>query len=362
MSVTFSVVASAEEIDTSGLMLYQYQNFNGANISGASSTFYPNNDTVEKSEKSVEYTTIRDRLWKNNLLIQFENGDILINKGERAHVKVNNLYYSMLVDVKSVDESYTYQEYITRPTSILTTIYYADGTSESITGATFYVRKDKTINIDFQFTTEKDVQRINFVLVRDCTDDIPYYNSVNYVKTLTFYSGEYDGDDKYQVSVDIQSEEVGLLEGILAKITSVADSILELPQKLWNLISDGLKSLFVPSEQYILDFKADMDNLLEDKFGFAYQSITLLDNSLERIVFSDITNTIYLPKTDITLRDITNNEDVVYSFGGYNVKIVPDNFDFMADFCSIIIGIVATLAFANSARKRYVEFLEGAVR
>lgn len=354
LSVTFSVIASAEEVDVSNIKLTQQQSFNGGTLSGATINFYPNNNEVEKLEKTFEYQSIRDTNWSNLLTIQNKNEDILVNKGEKTHVKVNNLYYSMLVQVNSVDESYSYEEYITRPDGIRATVNYTDGSSESFNDdVSFVVRKDKTINIDLSFTPSKDVQRIYISLTKNCASEIPYYNSVSYEKTLTFYGGEYEGDDKYQVSVDIQSEEVGLLEGILDKITSVADSILELPQKLWNLISEGLKSLFVPSTDYIIDYKEDMNNLLERKLGFVYQAITLLDSSWERVVFSDVTDTIYLPETTINLPGDT------FTFGGFNVKVIPDRFSFMADSASVIIGIAATFAFINGAKKRYIELMEG---
>ena len=303
LSVTFSVIASAEEVDVSNIKLTQQQSFNGGTLSGATINFYPNNNEVEKLEKTFVYNSIRDTNWSNLLTIQDKNEDILVNKGEKTHVKVNNLYYSMLVQVMSVDESYTYEQYITRPGGIRATVNYTDGTSESFNDdVSFVVRKDKTINIDLSFTPSKDVQRVYISLIKDCASEIPYYASVSYEKTLTFYGGEYEGDDKYQVSVDIQSEEVGLLDGILGfvsqifeKVGNIFDAIIELPGKIWQLIEDGLKALFVPSTDYILDYKEDMDNLLEGKLGFVYQAITLLDSSWERVVFSDVTDTIYQP-------------------------------------------------------------------
>lgn len=177
--------------------------------------------------------------------------------------------------------------------------------------------------------------------------------------------GEWYSDDSFDIIVNESSEDTGLLKGIIEwlkgikeGITNLFNSIAELPSKLWNLISEGLKSLFVPTENDITTFKNNMQGLLSEKLGAVYQVLDITFNSWDRIQDNDNTDTITLPKTTIELGNQYDGS-IPYSFGGVNVKIVPDGFEWLATTIKSIIGIVCTVLFVNGLRKRYDDVMGG---
>lgn len=377
----FSVGASAEYLED--YTIYQTYHY-PKGVSKGYFTFYPNNTEVEKQEKVVTYG---NALPTGDLycgyLVRNKNRDTLFNSGRKATINFNNVYFSLLYEDWYNGELLK-QEYVTRPNYVYAHISYTDGTSENNTqNVSLVVKDNKTINIKFEFTPSKDVQSITFYAV--VTN---LANTVNggttqsgHTYDITMYYGEYNGDDKYQFSFDVSSEEAGLLSGIIEWIKGIFNSIAELPQKIvdlfaslfdevyswlesvwnsikelpqqiWSYIENGLKSLFVPDDDFIVQFKTDMDTMLSEKLGAVYQVTSLLTSGWDRITANDQQNTVNIPEVTIPLPD--NNS---FSFGGYNVAIVPNGFEFIVDILKTVIGIVCTILCVNALRKKYDEVM-----
>lgn len=64
-----------------------------------------------------------------------------------------------------------------------------------------------------------------------------------------------------------------------------------------------MKSLFVPSEDFIIQFKNDLDSMLEEKLGAVYQVVNIMAESWDRVTANDISNTINIPSTIINLSE-----------------------------------------------------------
>lgn len=142
------------------------------------------------------------------------------------------------------------------------------------------------------------------------------------------------------------------------KVTSgfgnVVNSITQLPSKIWSFFEDGLKGLFIPTEEQLTDVKTDWDNLLSDRFGGLYQSVQLIDDYAKTFTNTDSKNTIKLPELSVDLADST------FTFGGQDVQIIPDKFSFLVDVIKTIISIIATTFFVNGLRNRFTrEVIEG---
>lgn len=277
----------------------------------------------------------------------------LIEKGNQTTVSLYDAYYG--VGYRNLTNNYfTYYRSVDLARAL---IEYTDGTKVYANTGVKYTIKDNKISFEYTFVPLKDVKEITFYA--DATFQVttqPY--------SLTYYLGEMFGTDiGFDVSYRQQSEEAGLLANIGAKLeifqmnvtnkfNEVKDSITSLPQKIWEKVSDGLKSLFIPSEDYLVQFKEDLNNMLEEKLGAVYQVIDITMNSWEKIKDSDATNTINFPKVEIALLGSDK-----FSFGGYDVKIVPDGFDFIIESIKLIVGICASLLFINGLRKRYDEVM-----
>lgn len=182
------------------------------------------------------------------------------------------------------------------------------------------------------------------------------------------------------LNVDVASDEENLLGGILGKITqlfskteentenvkkgfkdvvdnvkngfaNVVKGITELPQKLWNLIAEGLKNLFVPDEDYMTTYSDEWDELLSSRFGAIYQSGQIIQEFGDALDYADQTDTIHMP--EVSLHDV----GVPFTFGGYDVQIVPSGFRKYTGGLKGIISIVCTFMFVNGLRKRYDEVM-----
>lgn len=135
---------------------------------------------------------------------------------------------------------------------------------------------------------------------------------------------------------------------------NVVNSITQLPSKIWSFFEDGLKGLFIPTEEQMIEVKTDWDNLLSDRFGGLYQSIQLIDDYASSFTNTESKNTIKVPELSVDLVGST------FTFGGQDVQIIPDKFSFLIDVIKTIISIIATTFFVNGLRNRFTrEVIEG---
>lgn len=84
---------------------------------------------------------------------------------------------------------------------------------------------------------------------------------------------------RFVSGVDPAIENTGLLRGIIEFLQSIvngigniASAIAALPGKIVNLIIEGLKSLFVPSEEDFANLKDQYQDLLAERLGFIWQA------------------------------------------------------------------------------------------
>lgn len=157
--------------------------------------------------------------------------------------------------------------------------------------------------------------------------------------------------DKLDEVIENDDDNAETTHGFLRQIL---DTIINLPSKLWELISDGLKSLFVPDEQFMTDYSDKWNELLEDRFGAVFQAVNIIFGCWDDISAADQTNTIDMPEVTIPLPEGNS-----FTFGGFAVQIVPDGFDFLVGSVKMIIGIVCTALFLNGLKSRYNEIMEG---
>lgn len=163
---------------------------------------------------------------------------------------------------------------------------------------------------------------------------------------------------------------IGWLQDIWGTIKDLGSKIASLPETIWSyleqpltwigesivnlpsVIIEGLKNLFIPSSTQIIDMKESWNDVLADRFGAVYESASLLTDCWDGIMQADQTNTIKVPSVGIRLPE--NNG---FSFGGYEVRVVPEGFGSLAGTVKMVSGLMGTLAFVNGLRKRYDEVM-----
>ena len=96
----------------------------------------------------------------------------------------------------------------------------------------------------------------------------PYMFKANFSGSITF-------DQNSMIS--------GLISSIIQWLKQILNAILSLPQKIADLVIEGLKSLFIPSSENIMSTFDGLKTMAESKLGFLYtifQMVYDLFNSL----------------------------------------------------------------------------------
>ena len=164
------------------------------------------------------------------------------------------------------------------------------------------------------------------------------------------------GDPAYEFEFAVNSVSVtpvstdGLLSGIIGWLRNIWNKLTALPGQIADSIVSGIKSLFVPDEDSFIAFKDSFSDLLSSRFGAVYESMSIMDSFFDSLKASSTNDTFTIP-------EVTINVGVPFKFGGWEVDIVPDKFDFLADACKWLISVAVTFFFVKGMRKRLEEVL-----
>lgn len=198
-------------------------------------------------------------------------------------------------------------------------------------------------------------------------------NGVNSVNAASYSLRSIVQDAEYHFPFSVLDLEINVKSseeiqgGIFAWVKKIFKSIVDLPKNISNAIKgffvelgekilalgdkllDGIKNLFVPTEQDITDVKGQFEELLSTRFGAVYESTTIIDDFAT--AFSNASST--EEQEYVTFPTITVNlVDTPFSFGGWQVDVVPDGFEFLVNTLKMITSIACTFLFVNAMRKR----------
>ena len=230
-----------------------------------------------------------------------------------------------------------------------------------------------------QFYNDGDYNKVMYV--SGATSNFVYSNnlidsSIRYSMTsgsAPFSLNQID----YEYNFTLSSLTVTVLEssevsgGILGWVKNIWNNLTNLPSNIANKISgffselgnavnalgdkilNGIKSLFIPSEESITELKGKFENLLSDRFGAVYESAAIIDNfasaffnTAQISLATEQSGTIRFPLVEISLAG------TVFSFGGWDVDLIPDNFEGIVEMLKILIDVVCTFVFVNALRKK----------
>lgn len=302
----------------------------------------------------------------NKYILKSADDKPIITGTDPVTIRLNNFYFSTLI----MDYDGAWAKYFNQPHRMWLFIRYANGTYGTFSADQTnydYISGERFLNLNYTFTPSADIRSIEWYIECDYTESQVTYENSDY--KLECLLGEHNGDNQFEVIIEQDTKEAGLLAGLIEWVKSIKETVTggfssiihwfenighylaELPNNIWTYIRDGLMSLFVPDEQFITEYKSKLDTMLENKLGAVYQFANITFESWDRIQNSDNTNTIDFPKATIKFGNTS------FSFGGYQVKIVPDGFDFLVTAIKTIIGILCTIAFVNGMRKRYDEVM-----
>lgn len=358
----FSVTALAEAVDTSLSKAHVLVKcVTGGVTFGQTDVAIDGTGLVEGSI----YHNLTSSIWiQNQLTVANNDGSVLMRAGETYDFLLENIYFGMSIDIGDTSIVEMFKQ------GVISWYYvYSDGTQSAVVEVNIVTDSEQDVfiynsrtgnhSLKLNIEPEKDIVKVHFI-----EDSFPHDWLGNYDVTATY--GDIDViagfDSAMKLTIDKQDKNTGLLEGILGGISdlwktcesgfaNIVKGITELPQKLWELIENGLKNLFVPSEESMTAYKDKWDELLESRLGAVYQVVNVLTDSWDEVMAADQMDSIDFPSATINLAGTP------FTFGGYTVQIVPDGFSVLVTAIKGITGIVCTVAFVNGLRKRYDEIM-----
>ncbi len=141
-------------------------------------------------------------------------------------------------------------------------------------------------------------------------------------------------------------ELIGINEG-LADTNEKLDDLNEELEQTPNKIVEGIKGLFIPTEEEMIVIKDKWELLLSDRFGALYEAGSFISDYVENFNYKGEKNSITFPTVS------TSFSDTYFEFGGWEVQLIPDKFNpFMVTVKSVI-AIVCTLAFIVMLRNKF---------
>lgn len=342
----FSITAHAEQVSITNLEFEMWSDFYTSDDVVYSTNLF----TSSGNEKINIPSVAGQHMIERHVYVYPVEGVLMVKHDELSVFSINELMYSNMVY-----DGNRYQ-YFRNPTSIKALVYYDSGAMEYFDVTEFDI-SGISLNCQFEFAPDRNVSAVEFII----TENIDYSFPGGDNSYIQFYFNTQANNPTF-VMVDQPTKTEGLLAGIFQKVkdgfqnlkdglSNVVKSITELPVKLWENISDGLKGLFVPSEESMTAYKDKWDELLASRFGAVYQVVNIMTDSWDSIMNADQTDTIAFPQATI------NFSGTPFTFGGYDVKIVPDGFGVLVTAIKSIVAIVCTVAFVNGLRKRYDEIM-----
>lgn len=166
---------------------------------------------------------------------------------------------------------------------------------------------------------------------------------------------------KYQEVCENKLDEANKTsKGILGKLGDLLDYFNPTSEnwfvkKLVNLLIDGLKSLFVPSQEELNSLIDNFKATMETKLGAIYQVADLLVSVVQSVLSPASSNScITFPE----VKDPMFNK-ILINQTEYCFDSLRTDFSFLFTLSDMIISIVITLSFGNMLYKKYEAFIGG---
>lgn len=147
------------------------------------------------------------------------------------------------------------------------------------------------------------------------------------------------------------------VDGVQEAVTDVKEEVASLPQKIATAILDGIKSLFIPSEEDLTQIKTEYEDMLAEKLGFIWQAFDLL--------------TTFVGDLQSSLEDGQAYEFVFpgikFPMQGEELVLIPETpvslenglMDVLRPVLGTIVSAIAVIAFVNMAHDYVLAIVSG---
>ena len=172
------------------------------------------------------------------------------------------------------------------------------------------------------------------------------------------YSGQLNGIQQGIGEIQDSVDNVGSkVDDIQDMLTETKEEITSLPGKIASAILDGIKSLFVPSEEDLTEIKDKYENMLSEKLGFVWQAFDLLTTFVGDLQTS-----------------LESGEAYEFNFPGVKLPMQGEEFvlvpetavsldnglmDVLRPVLGTVISMIAVIAFVNMAHDYVLAIISG---
>ena len=147
------------------------------------------------------------------------------------------------------------------------------------------------------------------------------------------------------------------LDGVQGTLTETKEEIIGLPQKIATSITEGVKGLFIPSQEDLTEIKDKYETMLAEKLGFVWQAFDLLTTFV-----GDLQT------------NLDSGEAYEFNFPGVSVPIGGEEYVFIAEtpvslenelmdvlrpVLGTIVSIICVSAFVNMAHDYVLAIISG---
>lgn len=202
--------------------------------------------------------------------------------------------------------------------------------------------------LSFTYTVpevEAEIVQIAFCAWVNMGEVTGTYNNTNFSDDYEVLISLYADNVRY--SIEYEESTNSLLDNIIGWLSDIKDSIVNLPQLIWGYISDGLKSLFIPTEEEMTAIKTDWENLFRERFGALYEAGEIISMFMDNFTYMGEQTTVDVPTVNINLAG------TAFSFGGWTIDLVPSKFAFLVGMLKSAVSIVCTFLFINTLRNKF---------
>lgn len=173
--------------------------------------------------------------------------------------------------------------------------------------------------------------------------------------TISVVSDEAGGDSGE--TVGLLGSIIDFLKSIVSGIQNVASQIAHLPGLIADEIMGRIRSLFVPTEEDLIQLKADYQSMLETKFGFIYQCFQLLENFFTTLVDGWGSASDYsfnFPGVSFEIQGVTYTLIAPQSISLDNALM-----DVLRPVAGTVVSFICVLAFVHSMETMFIAVISG---
>ena len=292
--------------------------------------------------------------------------------------KISNLDFdSMAIFLNDYDSK---QRLYLHRLEVATTVDLGDGN-------TVYYYNDKVFGLDFftsyynndpehpgytipKYQFELENNKIYYFLLSSSTTSLDHsYNLIDYTKIENAYDGlglsTSDSFTYEQLQHEQQKKQNDQLEENNKTNKNIFETIKEIlsylnpfsenffAYKLVELILNGIKSLFVPSDDFFSNFFSELKQWFSDRFGLLFYPFDLIIDVLNRI------NNINLSEPKFNIPEIKEpcTGKVLFKAQNYNFNdlLATKEFKMMHDIYFVIVDAIIIFALANLIKNKLKE-------